>query len=95
MDDPSIILIIQKKEKEFIIDARKLGVVVFNVVPVSLLYHTDTDQVTIYKTEDDHDHHATEIHRIDRRKQTKISLMFNSFWSSTWICCTFTRLVIM
>ena len=75
MDDPSIILIIQKKEKEFIIDARKLGVVVFNVVPVSLLYHADTDQVTIYKTEHDHDHHATEIHRINRQKQTKISFV--------------------
>ena len=32
---------------------------------ISLLYHADNDHVTIYKTEDDHNHHENEIRGMD------------------------------
>ncbi|CAF1305401.1 unnamed protein product [Didymodactylos carnosus] len=35
---------------------------------IYLLYHTDTDKVTLYKTEADHDHHDDKCRGIDEKK---------------------------
>ena len=44
---------------------------------LSLLYHADSDQVTIYKTEGDHDHHEDEIRGIgDDIKQCVTNIFY-------------------
>ena len=66
MDGQNIILTIQIKEQEFIIDVRKLGVVVLNAVLLSLSFiMLEGDKVTVCKTEADLGHTEGEIRGID------------------------------
>jgi hypothetical protein len=44
---------------------------------VSLLYHADSDQVTVYRTDGDHDHHETEIRGIDKNIKQCIERLYN------------------
>jgi len=44
---------------------------------VSLLYHTDSDKVTVYKTEADHDHTDAEIRGIDEDIKKCIEELYN------------------
>ena len=44
---------------------------------LSLLYHADSDQVTLYKTEGDHDHHDDEIRGIDENIKQCVEQLYN------------------
>jgi hypothetical protein len=44
---------------------------------IYLLYHADSDKVTVYKTEDDHDHHNDKCRGIDEEAKKCIEELYN------------------
>ncbi|CAF4223247.1 unnamed protein product, partial [Rotaria sordida] len=44
---------------------------------IHLLYHADSDQVTVYKTEGEHDHHDEKVRGIDENVKKCIEELYN------------------